>query len=55
MTAIELRILAEATDNPELYEQAAEEYEKIGYEASAQRCRDRAKLYRQPAQETETE
>ncbi len=41
-----LRIEAEQTARPELYEKAAAEFEQIGMTEAARRCRDRAVHYR---------
>ena len=43
---MELRVQAEATCDPEIYEQAAAEFERLGNTASAAACRTRAKHYR---------
>ena len=43
---VKLRSQAEATADPELYERAAAEFEAIGMDAAAGRCRERAQHYR---------
>ena len=45
------RLIAERSDNPEMYEIAAAELEAAGMPCSAAACRDRAKHYREISHE----
>jgi len=46
MTAWDLRTLADRTGDPELYEMAAADFEKMDMPHAAQHCRDKAAHYR---------
>jgi hypothetical protein len=46
MSTYELRDLAETTNDPDLYELAAAEFEHLGMLVAAARCRERAQHYR---------
>lgn len=55
LTAQDLRTEAEQGSNPEAYEQAAAEYEAVNMQAAAQRCRERAKHYREVMEHADPE
>ncbi len=42
-----VRMMAEATNDPELYEHAAAEFEVLLMHSTVARCRERAKHYRE--------